>query len=506
MIAIGTGFAQRPRQVERVALIAVALTVLVDHWLWADQPGGALAMVMLVLPLVAVALQAGRRPVRPLMLAAGLALIAPLPLAEATSLLSFTVSATFAALAVLFAAGRLPQTWGGLAARLFGFALSLPARLPIDLLRLRRLDRRGAALAAPQRWRQVRLLLMPAGLGLVFLGLFAEANPVIEGVLRGFDPLRWLGGVNGWRLVWLGCLLLIIWGFLRPGHLFANTPANRGSRRARPPLTGDSFGAAAILRALILFNAIFAVETALDLWLLWGGGALPEGMTFAEYAHRGTYPLIVTALLAAAFVLIALRPGSAAAESRIIRVLVYVWIAQTILLVGSAIHRTDLYVGVYGLTFLRIAAFIWMGLVAGGLALIVARIALRRTADWLIGANLVMLGLVLFIACFVDFTAMISHRNIDRRGDDGAAMLDIEYIVSLGPHAIPAVDKVLAAGEAPDTYRGFATWLRDWREGAADAHRAAMIDWRAWTRRDLALLSYLDAQPNAPHTQPEDHP
>jgi hypothetical protein len=33
-------------------------------------------------------------------------------------------------------------------------------------------------------------------------------------------------------------------------------------------------------------------------------------MTLAEYAHRGAYPLIVTALLAALFVLIAFRQGS----------------------------------------------------------------------------------------------------------------------------------------------------------------------------------------------------
>ena len=35
------------------------------------------------------------------------------------------------------------------------------------------------------------------------------------------------------------------------------------------------FGRAAILRSLIVFNAIFAVQTALDLTYLWGGAACP---------------------------------------------------------------------------------------------------------------------------------------------------------------------------------------------------------------------------------------
>ena len=75
-------------------------------------------------------------------------------------------------------------------------------------------------------------------------------------------------------------------------------------------------------RSLILFNALFALQSGLDLVYLWGGASLPDGMSHAEYAHRGAYPLIVTALLAAGFVLIAMRPGGPAEQSRLIRPLV----------------------------------------------------------------------------------------------------------------------------------------------------------------------------------------
>jgi hypothetical protein len=68
-------------------------------------------------------------------------------------------------------------------------------------------------------------------------------------------------------------------------------------------------------RSLILFNALFALQSALDLVYLWGGATLPDGMTYADYAHRGAYPLIATALLAASFALIAMRPGGPAKQS-----------------------------------------------------------------------------------------------------------------------------------------------------------------------------------------------
>ena len=130
---------------------------------------------------------------------------------------------------------------------------------------------------------------------------------------------------------------------------------------------GEFFSAATILRSLILFNLLFAVQTILDVVYLWGNAALPADITYAAYAHRGAYPLIVTALLAAGFVLIAMRPGGAAEQSTVIRPLVYLWVAQNVMLVISSILRLDLYVQIYLLTYWRIAAFIWMLLVAIGL-------------------------------------------------------------------------------------------------------------------------------------------
>ena len=48
-------------------------------------------------------------------------------------------------------------------------------------------------------------------------------------------------------------------------------------------LLGDK----AISRSLILFNALFALQTGLNLVYLLGVTALPDGMSHAEYAHRG---------------------------------------------------------------------------------------------------------------------------------------------------------------------------------------------------------------------------
>ncbi len=103
-----------------------------------------------------------------------------------------------------------------------------------------------------------------------------------------------------------------------------------------------------------------------------------------------------------------------------IRRLVYLWIAQNVLLVVSAALRLDLYVAVYSMTLVRAAAFVWMGLVAVGLLLIVARIALRRSNRWLVAANGLVLLVVLYGCAFANFSALVSN-STSRRAANSAA-------------------------------------------------------------------------------------
>src|SRR3546814_12605508 len=116
---------------------------------------------------------------------------------------------------------------------------------------------------------------------------------------------------------------------------------------------------------LFPYTTLFRSQNALDIAFLWSGAALPGHVTLAEYAHRGAYTLIATALLAGLFVLVVLRPGEAATRSPRVRGLVVLWIAQNVLLVASSILRTGDYIAAYGLTSFRIEALAWVGLEIG---------------------------------------------------------------------------------------------------------------------------------------------
>ncbi|MGF1625829.1 MAG: DUF4173 domain-containing protein [Alphaproteobacteria bacterium] len=513
----------------RRPLLMIGLIALAD-WLFFGHMRG-LSVVVFAAALAAGALIAWGRPVSPgrlamagavLVAAAVPAVLAPAPLAVAILALA---TAHFA-LAVTSQTGQRLSDRIGNAAQLLAEG---SWRWAADAAR--GLHSRGqrsaspiasaaeadgtpveATEAAPRRHGVLVAWIVPLALGATFLLLFRSANPLIEDWLDGIDLGAAFANVSPVRLVFWLAVVALVWPFVflkrrsgrtavawAVGRLGALVPPL--ALPAAPPAGGDGlFGKRAILRSLILFNLLFAVQTLMDLAYLWGGLALPDGMTYAAYAHRGAYPLIATALLAAVFVLAAMRPGSETAQSRSIRLLVFLWVGQNVLLVASSMLRLDLYVAVYSLTYLRIAAFIWMLLVALGLVLIVARIAFHRSNGWLFGMNLIALSLALYLCGFVNFPRVIADYNVahSREVSGEGTLLDIEYLRALGPQAIPALDRYRAALLARDP--SGSELPADEREGRIDQIRAALVadhrrtlaDWRAWNYRSWQLERELE--------------
>jgi hypothetical protein len=491
---VARGIEQRwPGPEARAWPSGIALVVAADLLFWGHEPGIALFVFFLAIAGAVLAISLPRLD-RGVIAGLAVAVAGALPLVEAPTwwgLLSATFGAGFLALA---ANRQMPASLFDLPASVVRFGLLAPFRFIGDAA--------GAALRVAEHglggtvFRGLLMWIVPLLLAAVFIGLFAAANPLIESALLAVNLDAALGFFEFGRVVLWSFALCFAWPFLMPKLL--NLPVAAEIQGPRLPAAESVlFGRGAILRALILFNLLFAVQTGLDIAYLWGGVALPEGMTYAGYAHRGAYPLVVTALLAAAFVLAAMKPGGVATQSRLIRSLVYAFIGQNVLLVVSSILRLDLYVEVYSLTELRLAAGIWMGLVAVGLVLILVRIALGRSNKWLVGMNLMSLGLTLYTAAYIDWAAIIARFNVEHSYEltGQGTKLDISYLWNdLGPSAIPALDlylEGLAAKGAADFEKRDASLARD---ELAVAFMTRPADWRRWTFRDERLRQYLVAR------------
>lgn len=464
-----------PRSLPSFALLTLVAIVVVDRLLAGGSPGWVVGVVLAAGALLVLA----RHPhLRHEPWGAGL-LLGVLPVAASCALDQGVLAPLLGAELLLAAA------WWGRGARYQGalrWAAAL-VRMPLALLAQVRADRRLV-----RAWRLIHGLRMPGAgvlvwlaplvMGAAFVGLFGIANPVIgqwftdlgEWLASWLDPERLVPSPGRVLLWW--CAGCGAWALLR-----LHAPRLRPQRQAIPAPETDR--SALVLRCLVVFNLVFALQVGLDLAYLVGGLRLPAGMSHASYAHRGAYPLLVAALVSAAMVLATFRPGGAAERSSWARRLVLLWLAQNVALTLAAGWRLWLYVDAYGLSDWRLAAAIWMGLVALGLGLIGVRIALGRGNRWLIDANALATLLTLIGCCWLDVGGTVAWHNVRHCREvvgEGVA-IDLDYLRGFGVETAPAL-----------------AWLASHSRDACIAHEARALadhqrvqaqaqlgDWRAWT-------------------------
>ena len=449
----------------RKVACAVLLVALADHLFYGREPGwtlGAFAIAWVAGLLLAVPALRRRWPASALGLAAALGLV----MIDDPNPLAWVLLWTAVASAALLPRHRFDDAarWG---LRLLAYGFAGPFRPLIDAGRLVRRRLPGGAFGL------VSTLALPIAGSLVFGALFAVANPLIGRAVGAIElPSLW-GAI--FHAVFWGVVLAVVWPSLRPWTVRLDR---------LPPTTAalPTLSVATLRLSLLAFNALFAVQNALDVAFLWSGTPLPDGVTLADYAHRGAYTLIATALLAGAFVLVAFVPGSPAARSLAIRRLVVLWVAQNVLLVASSMLRLVDYIEAYSLTEFRISALAWMALVAVGLVLVAVRLTGSRSGAWLLNANAGAAAMVLLLASVVDLGAVAASWNVRhaKRGDD----IDLCYLRRLGPSALLPLIELERRAAGPV--------LRD-RAGAirlATIERLAddQATWSSWTWRGARRL------------------
>ena len=501
-IAATTDLESAPSKQTMLPFAAAATCAALADWLFFGwNVGISLVLFLATTGIVAVAINGVRAPRRVQIMMVTVFVAGLLAMIEDISTLSVILGSLATASFVIVMTARDVASWQHVLLKAATVPLRGPFQFIADFIRASIFRRIKELVPAWLGTGSLMSWIIPLSAFALFLCLFAWANPLIEYrltqvspdvLIQMFDPLQ----LMFWLLV-----VCAIWPLL--SHP-VRSPRVTQSEFAEPVVTEPIdryflFDTLAVTRALILCNALFALQSGLDLVYLWGGVALPNGMSHAEYAHRGAYPLIITALLAAGFALIAMRPGGPAETSRLIRPLVLAWIGQNILLVISSIFRLDLYIAAYSLTYLRIAAFIWMGLVATGLALMLIQIVQRKSISWLLTANAISLALALYGCSLLNAPWLVAHYNVEHCREVGGTgpSLDLGYLASLdSPQVLPPLEARLPA--FPEVqFKHF--WLYPTAEQISKNRNFKRPgNWRAWTFRTWRLERYFANTPMKP--------
>lgn len=338
------------------------------------------------------------------------------------------------------------------------------------------------------------------GLSIIFIVLFSLANPLIgdfmERISAFFDHFQ-----LSLKLV----IRIILFVFISFGSLMLvryrspKLPLSSKFKMALPCLPASLTQA-----CLILFNLVFAVQTILDMCYLFGGMSLPDGMTYAEYARRGFYPLWIAAMLAGLFMLFAWTDDTdKKPRTSLQNILTAAWLTQNGFLLISASYRLYLYVSAYSLTRLRVAAAVGMLLVFVGLASIAFRLCRRRSLDWLINVNAISSLTALLALLIVNTSGLIAGFNFQhcREISQAGPYLDMDYMQNLGEGAIPALIEYLRTSDYQPGREKAVQVLTKLEKNLEEKSG----DWRGWTYRRSTVLKILaDYASSAPGQPPAD--
>jgi hypothetical protein len=378
----------------------------------------------------------------------------------------------------------------------------------VGILRLSELARQpgdGPARSMPAPARAiVRGVALAVPLLLLFGMLFASADAIFASLTEhlfewkvdlGELPLR--GGV-AFLIAWVVAgLLSVATGIVEirvPGEgrspalaVDGAPPIQSLGAMVATPAPSDAvapmprLGVVEAVTILVAVDGLFALFVGLQVAYLFGGldTMAAGGITYANYARRGFFELVAVTGIAGCLVvalnaLVIERTRAFVAASVVLAGLAAIILA-------SAADRLALYQAAYGWTELRFyvaATIVWLGL---GIAAAVA-LLIRDRMRWLAHAMTFAALAVLIAITVIGPQRVVADANVARLLDpslvppDGRQGIDLEYVMTLGHDADPALVAAVPALSVSDRN----ILERDLETRWLDLGRPQHMGWPAW--------------------------
>ncbi|GAA0724477.1 DUF4153 domain-containing protein [Dactylosporangium roseum] len=308
-------------------------------------------------------------------------------------------------------------------------------------------------------------LTLSIGLGAVLLvvfgALFASADAAFDRVVSGILPDFSAATVVRWVLV----AVVAAWLLFGAAYL-VDSPSSIGDGPAGEPRTVRRIEWLVPVGALLLMFVLFV---GIQLTVLFGDRDYvmrTVGLTFAEYARKGFWQLLVVTLLTLVVMAVTVRkaPRAKTADRVLLRAVLGLLAVCSLVIVASALRRMDVYQDAYGFTRLRVLVYafeLWLG----ALFVLVLIAGLGRRATWLPRVAVALWVVTLLGLAVLNPDRFIAARNVDRVNAHNA---DVWYLRTLSADAAPELDRLPPGArecalsdisadlaESPDDWRGW---------------------------------------------------
>ncbi|MGI6777707.1 MAG: DUF4153 domain-containing protein [Acetivibrionales bacterium] len=286
-------------------------------------------------------------------------------------------------------------------------------------------------------------LLISIPLMLVIILLLASADQVFEHFIGELpDLFRNINVSNSIACILIASIVTLsafsyIWSLINTSNSKTEcVPAGVKTERKK-------WDALITITILAMINTVYVFFTIIQFSYLFGGFsyALPDGFTYAEYARKGFFELVVVTLINFSVLLGLLnftKTGSKAIN-RAKRIMYSLLVLCTLVMLFSAHFRMSLYEKAYGYTYLRVLTHAFMAFL-----FVLFIITLYRI--WREEVSLLKPYIITSIAAFVlinyiNIDVIIAANNINRYYNTGK--IDTNYLRCLSYDAVPQLVRLL---------------------------------------------------------------
>jgi hypothetical protein len=190
---------------------------------------------------------------------------------------------------------------------------------------------------------------------------------------------------------------------------------------------------------LVMLNLLLLFFNIFDFSFILSGKKLPDGVDYSQYVHNGVNTLILSILLAIGIILFYFRANQNFYRNNqwLIR-LTYLWILQNGLLLFGIIHKNQIYINEYGLTYKRIGVYVYLLLTCAGLLTTFWKVRYIKSVWFLLRKNTLIIYIVLIISCLINWDKLIAQNQIN-----DAKNIDVMYLTNLSDTVLPELRSLL---------------------------------------------------------------
>lgn len=301
------------------------------------------------------------------------------------------------------------------------------------------------ATSKPPKAKSLVAVLFAVSVALLFMLVYRSANPHFKELTDQFD----ISGIWPVFRFALGGLIIVTGYYQHQAIKYIN----KKDAAATSTLTELNVIAhdktllgtlmnmkSTIMSGLLLFgllNLMLLSINYFDVKYIWLDHPIGHEImqTQAQDLHESVNILIISIVMAIVLILAFFRGSlNFNTESKPLKALAYLWVAQNLILVASVAIRNYQYIDNFGLTYKRIGVFVYLLLTLSGLVTTLIKVWQYRSNWYLFRVNGWVFFSVLVVSCYINWDVMITRFNLNNSNME----IDKGYLIhSLGYANIP---------------------------------------------------------------------